>query len=175
MLGTASRNRAMTVPMNQQLLAQLVQTLKRQMPISTAMQIAVANWDSPLCEGGRLTMSIPLAPNRNHQQTAFAGSLNALCTVVGWGTMFILLGERGLSGNIVIHRSTIRYRKPVQTAKIVAGALPLPRESVDYFFELLNCKGTSKLELSVEISGQDSAGQEGTLVTFKGAYVVNKR
>jgi thioesterase domain-containing protein len=159
----------MTVPANQQLLVQLEQTLKTQMPISAAMQIAVANWDDPLCEGGRLTMSMPLAPNRNHQETAFAGSLNALCTVVGWGTMFLLMGERELDGNIVIHRSTIRYRRPVQRVKIVARALPLSTEAVDYFFELLDCKGTSKLEVSVDI-----ADQKDKLVTFKGSYVVNR-
>ena len=32
-------------------------------------------------------MRLPLGPNRNHQQTAFAGSLNALCTIAGWGTV----------------------------------------------------------------------------------------
>jgi len=75
--------------MDEQLLANLEQTLRREMPICTAMEIAVTSWDRPFHEsgrfhhGGRLAMGMPLAPNRNHQDSAFAGSLNALCTIVG--------------------------------------------------------------------------------------------
>ncbi len=120
-------------------------------------------------------MSMPLSHNRNHQETAFAGSLNALCTIVGWGTMFLLLGELGMGGNVVIHRSTIRYRRPVQATTIIAQALPLQADSIDYFLEMLEEKGTSKLDICVEIAGDDSsekAPQATPLVSFKGAYVV---
>ena len=57
-------------------------------------------------------MRLPLGPNRNHQQTAFAGSLNALCTIAGWGTVFLLLKELDRRGNIVIRRSSISIRSP---------------------------------------------------------------
>ena len=60
-------------------LLELQQTLQREMPICTPMGIRPVSWD-----GRELAMEMPLAPNRNHQYSAFAGSLNALCTVVGW-------------------------------------------------------------------------------------------
>ncbi|MEO2045230.1 MAG: YiiD C-terminal domain-containing protein [Pirellulales bacterium] len=167
--------------MNEKRLVNLEQTLRREMPICTAMEIAVLSWDCPinkessirggsrLSKRGQLAMSMPLTPNRNHQDSAFAGSLNALCTIVGWGTLFMLLEQQNLFGNIVIRRSNIRYRRPVRTSQVVAQGLPLLAEEVDYFYELLQSKGKSKLNVDVEI-----ADAQGPLVTFQGSYVVQK-
>lgn len=144
--------------------AQLQQSLNREMPISRAMEIKATSWD-----GERLTLEMPLAPNRNHQFSAFAGSLSALCTVTGWGRVFVMLGERGLQGNIVIRRSQIRYLRPVRDTTIRAVSLPVPGEESAYFFELLQGKGKSKVAVAVEIA--DAAGP---LVTFNGSYVVQE-
>jgi thioesterase domain-containing protein len=80
------------------LLSELQATLEREIPMSAQMGMRVH-------EGGLegLVMRLPLNPNRNHQQTAFAGSLNALCTIAGWGYVFLLLRELGRDGSIVIH------------------------------------------------------------------------
>jgi len=161
--------------MDEPLLDNLEQTLQREMPICTAMEISVTSWDrscqadGQLHDGGRLAMGMPLAPNRNHQDSAFAGSLNALCTIVGWGTMFLLLEQQNLAGNIVIRRGNIRYRRPVRAPQIVAWGLPLDREAVEYFYELLRSKGKSKLDVTVEI-----ADTQGPLVSFQGSYVVHQ-
>jgi thioesterase domain-containing protein len=161
--------------MDEQLLVNLERTLQREMPICTAMEIAVTSWDRPFHEGGRfqdegqLAMGMPLVPNRNHQDSAFAGSLNALCTIVGWGTMFLLLEQQNLSGNIVIRRGNIRYRRPVRMPHIVARGLPLDRDAVDYFFELLRNKKNSKLDVAVEITDA-----QGPMVSFQGSYVVQQ-
>lgn len=148
--------------MNQQMLTELEQTLRREMPICDAMGIEAVDWG-----GGVLTMAMPLAPNRNHQYSAFAGSLNALCTVVGWGSVFLLLREQGLLGNIVIRRGAVRYLRPVRDERIVARGKPIAAESVDFFFELLESKGKSKIDVSAEVS--DSGGGQ---VRFTGSYVV---
>ncbi len=57
-------------------------------------------------------MRLPLGPNRNHQQTAFAGSLNALCTIAGWGTVLLLLKEleRTAASSSAAARSATRSR-----------------------------------------------------------------
>ena len=64
------------------LLSELQATLEREIPMSAQMGIQVH-------DGGAdgLVMKLPLSPNRNHQQTAFAGSLNALCTITGWSSI----------------------------------------------------------------------------------------
>ena len=148
--------------MNDPLLRELVETLHREMPICSAMEMRPVAWAEQ-----RLAMDMPLAPNRNLHSTAFAGSLNALCTIVGWGTVHLLLREQGLSGAIVIRRGQIRYWRPVRSERIEARGTLIDAEQLAYFFELLRGKGRSKVDVSVEI-----VDQEGPLVTFTGSYVV---
>lgn len=144
------------------MLDELQKTLEREIPMSAQMGIRVH-------EGGLdgLTMRMPLNPNRNHQQTAFAGSLSALCTIAGWGYVFLLLRKLGRGGNIVIHRSTIKYLEPVTSTEIFAVCRPATLAESQYFLEMLDDKGQTKLELAVEV-----AGKEGPAVSFKGSYVV---
>jgi len=139
----------------------LQQTLRREMPITVAMGIDVVSWQDE-----RLTVRMPLEPNRNHQYSAFAGSLNALCTIVGWGTVFMLLQRESLSGNVVIRRGKIRYLRPVRNPDFLATGLPIATQG-DYFFELLRSKGKSKIDVAVEI-----ADEQGPYVSFHGSYVV---
>lgn len=150
--------------MNHSLLEKLQQTLMREMPITIAMGIEARCWD-----GVRLAMQMPLEPNRNHQYSAFAGSLNALCTATGWGTVFLLLESQGMSGNIVIRRSSIRYHRPVRTPQFIATSLPIPPQALEYFYELQKFKGRTKVDVSAEI-----ADEEGPYVTFTGSYVVQE-
>lgn len=140
----------------------LQQTLAREMPICTAMGIRPVEWLDR-----RLSMAMPLEPNRNHQYSAFAGSLNALSTIVGWGTVFMLLRGEQRPGNIVIRRSSIRYLRPVRERLIVARSQPLDPEGEAFFYELLRSKGVSKIDVAAEI-----ADGQGTLVSFQGSYVV---
>jgi thioesterase domain-containing protein len=112
-------------------------------------------------------MRLPLGPNRNHQQTAFAGSLNALCTITGWGSVYLLLRELDRHGSIVIRRSSIRYQEPVTSSEIFARCQPISVDARQYFLEMLGDKGQAKLDLTVEVSGR-----EGAAVSFSGSYVV---
>ncbi|MCI0333919.1 MAG: thioesterase domain-containing protein [Planctomycetes bacterium] len=143
-------------------LAELQATLEREIPMCSQMGISVHN-------GGTdgLVMRLPLDRNRNHQQTAFAGSLNALCTIAGWGSVYLLLKELNRRGSIVIRRSSIKYQEPVSTSEIYARCLPVSAESRQYFLEMLDHKGQAKLDLTVEVAGAD-----GPAVSFHGSYVV---
>jgi thioesterase domain-containing protein len=143
-------------------LLELQGVLEREIPMCTQMGITVH-------EGGPegLVMRLPLAPNRNHQQTAFAGSLNAVCTIAGWGTMFLLMKELDRVGNVVIRRSAIKYQEPVTSADIFARCHPVSPGARQYFLEMLDDKKQAKLDLAVEI-----AGALGPSVVFSGSYVV---
>src|SRR4051812_18728904 len=144
------------------LLGELQATLEREIPMSAQMGIHVH-------DGGAdgLVMKLPLSPNRNHQQTAFAGSLNALCTITGWGSIYLLLRELGRQGNIVIRRSTIKYQAPVISTEIYARCQPVNPVARQYFLDMLDDKGQAKLDLSIEVVGND-----GPAVSFQGSYVV---
>lgn len=136
--------------------------LEREIPMSAQMGVRVHR-----ATADGLIVGMPLGPNRNHQQTAFAGSLCALCTLTGWGTVYLLLRELDRSGNIVIRRSTIRYQAPVSTPEIYARSQPISADARQYFLEMLEDKGQAKLDLTVEIAGID-----GPAVLFQGSYVV---
>jgi thioesterase domain-containing protein len=144
------------------MLDELQATLEREIPMSAVMGMRVH-------EGGLggLVVRLPLKPNLNHQKTAFAGSLSALCTIAGWGYVFLLLRELGREGNIVIHRSTIKYLQPVTSSEIFAHCKAVTEAESQYFLEMLDDKGQTKLDLTVEI-----AGRLGPAVSFKGSYVV---
>jgi thioesterase domain-containing protein len=144
------------------LLQSLQTTLECEIPMCGQMGICVHSGGP---EG--LVMRLPLGPNRNHQQTAFAGSLNAVCTIAGWGSVFLLLKELERKGNIVIRRSTIKYHQPVNSAEILAKCQPISATSRQYFLEMLDEKRQAKLDLEVEI-----VGLSGPLVSFSGSYVV---
>jgi thioesterase domain-containing protein len=143
-------------------LSELQSKLEREIPMCAQMGIGVS---ANGADG--LVMRLPLDPNRNHQQTAFAGSLNALCTIAGWGSVYLLLRELARDGNIVIRRSSIRYHQPVTTSEILARCHPITAEARQYFLEMLDDKGQAKLDLTVEI-----AGAAGAAVSFNGSYVV---
>jgi thioesterase domain-containing protein len=143
-------------------LAELQATLEREIPMCGLMGIRVHDGGP---EG--LVMRMPLDPNRNHQQTAFAGSLNALCTITGWGSIYLLLRELKRAGSIVIRRGAIRYQEPVTTPEILARCLPVSHEARQYFLDMLDDKGQAKLDLTVEVAGTD-----GPAVSFHGSYVV---
>jgi thioesterase domain-containing protein len=143
-------------------LRELQATLEREIPMCAQMGIVADSFG----ENG-LTMRMPLKPNRNHQQTAFAGSLNALCTIAGWSTVFLLLKTSGRQGNIVIRRGTIKYQEPVSTPEIFARCHPVAQDAREYFLEMLDDKKQAKLDLVVEI-----AGPTDPLVLFSGSYVV---
>jgi thioesterase domain-containing protein len=145
-------------------LTELQSTLEREIPICRPMGIKVVGDGD---DG--LTLALPLDSNRNHRQTAFAGSLNALCTLAGWGTTFLLLRELNQSGDIVIRRSSIRYQQPVDWISIVARCHPVTPSASKYFVEMLEEKGQGKLDLVVEIMKGDEAA-----VVFHGSYVVTR-
>jgi len=144
---------------------ELQATIDREIPICPLMGIQIVSYTE---EG--LRVSCPLDRNRNHCGTAFAGSLNTLCTVAGWGSMFLLARRLELPGEIVIHRSAVKYRQPVQTPRIEAFCAAASPEEQLHFLEMYREKQQAKLEYLVEIAGSEVAA-----VTFRGSYVITAK
>ncbi len=95
----------------------LGRVLASELPITQHLGIAVARADADVVE-----LALPLAPNRNHQGTMFAGSLNAVATLAGWAVVWLEVARAGLAAGIVIQDSTIDYLRPV--------TLPAAREQL---------------------------------------------
>src|SRR5262245_3239601 len=125
-------------------------TLASEIPISNAIGLTVVN-----CDRDGLTLAAPLAPNINHKDTAFAGSLNALLTLAGWSLLWLIVYTESIQAKVVIQDSTIRYLRPIMRDFTARCRMPEPRD-VERFLLMLRKKGRARLELEAEIE-EDSA------------------
>ena len=134
--------------------------LQTEMPVTQHLGIRVVDQ-----RGGQLVLSAPLAVNTNHKGTAFAGSLNAIATLTGWATVWLLLQDHGLHAHVVIQDSTVRYLRPV-TGDFQARAVPPDAKAVARLLETVRKRGRGRIELEVAV-----ADAKGDAVAFRGRYV----
>jgi len=147
--------------MNEHLQA-LQQTLAQDIPITQHMGITVEGYD----EKG-LILKAPLAGNTNPKGTAFAGSINALLTLAGWGLIWLILKELDVVGDVVIQNSSISYLRPV-TGDFAAVCHKPDQDTIARVGRSLKKKGKARVELSAEIYQRDMV-----VVGFKGRYVIH--
>jgi thioesterase domain-containing protein len=98
----------------------LQQSLHELIPLSRAMRLEVA-----LAEPERVVLVAPLAENRNHAGTAFAGSLYSLASLAGWALLRQLLLREALDADVVLAEGRMRYHRPCAHALRAEALLPL--------------------------------------------------
>lgn len=140
---------------------ELQDVLHHEIPLSQQIGLSVASY-----KDGALSLRAPLAPNINHKATAFAGSLNAVMTLAGWGLTWLMLREREMRAVIVIQQSEIRYAAPVN-GDFTATCHAPGAQHIERFVEGLRRRGKARIALAVEI--HDAAGD--MAVSFTGSYV----
>jgi thioesterase domain-containing protein len=146
-------------------LAQALQrTLHSEIPITQQIGLLVAGYD-----GSSLALSAPIERNINHKATAFAGSLNSVVTLAGWGLIWILLRETGLEATIVIQDSASQYRRPI-THDFIATCQKPDEAQIAQFTRMLREKGRARLELEAEIREHGAVA-----MSFQGRYVAQLR
>jgi thioesterase domain-containing protein len=138
-------------------------TLVAEIPITSAIGLKVAGFGS-----GVLTLAAPLAPNINHKDTAFAGSLNAVLTLAGWSMLWLIARREAISAKVVIQDSAIRYLRPVGHDFAAECRLPEHTE-VEHFLLTLRRKGKARMALTAEIRADGAVA-----VAFSGRYVVQR-
>ncbi len=143
------------------LLAELQTTLAHEIPITEHLGITVVSYEDEC-----LILRAPFAQNINHKATAFAGSLNALVTLAGWGLLWLVLKERDIAAQIVIHESMTSYLRPV-TRDFSARCCKPDSIHIVHLENTLRKRGKARLELQAEI-----CEGEVVAVSFKGRYVV---
>jgi thioesterase domain-containing protein len=137
-------------------------TFDHEIPITGHIGIRVASYD-----GKSLVLGASLEPNINHKATAFAGSLNSLVTLAGWGLIWLLLREWNISATTVIQDSACNYKRPV-TRDFTATCFKPDDAELAYFARMLREKGRARLELQAEMRENDLIA-----VSFSGRYVVH--
>ena len=113
----------------------------------------------PRGRAGRARDAVAARSEPQPSANGVRGQPNALCTIAGWGYVFLLLRELGRRGNIVIRRSTIKYQEPVTSSEIYALCRPVTPAETQYFLEMLDDKGQTKLDLAVEVAGKRGSGR----------------
>jgi thioesterase domain-containing protein len=78
------------------------------MPPVAAMQVRALDFD-----GHTLRLSAPLAANVNDKACAFGGSLAGVMTLAGWGWLMLAAEDAGLSSEVYIADSQVRYLAPL--------------------------------------------------------------
>jgi thioesterase domain-containing protein len=142
-------------------IARVEQYLHDHIPLSKAMEIRVLDADQ---EGVRLTA--PLAPNINHQSTAFGGSVSAVAILSAWTLLHLRLRDFTDPQRIVIQRNSMEYLLPIEGDITARCGTPSDAEW-KRFFDLLRKRGRARIELSAEVfAGEQLAGR------FEGSYVV---
>ena len=141
-------------------LAELRATLANEMPVTQHLGIEVVGRR----EGGPL-LKAPLAANRNHQGTAFGGSLNAIATLACWSAIWLALREAAAPGIVVIQDSTIRYLRPVTTD--FTAVADLSALKIEQLMATIRRRGRGRITVTATVS--DATGPA---VTFTGRYVV---
>ncbi len=118
-------------------------------PLVAQMQVKVA-----ILDDSGLTLTAPLAPNINHERTAFGGSLASVMTLACWGYLWSLLDEgRGL--RIVVKDAQLEYLRPV-TGALEAHCPPADAEALQRFRDTLTRRGKAQIGLKAEMQ-QDGA------------------
>jgi thioesterase domain-containing protein len=141
----------------------LQDTLAAEIPISGAIGLQVGGFAA-----GALTLTAPLAPNINHKDTAFAGSLNAVLTLAGWSMLWLIARGAGIPAKVVIQDSAIRYLRPVAHDFAAVCVLPAQAE-IERCLLILHKKGKARMELAAEIRATGEL-----VVAFSGRYVVQR-
>jgi thioesterase domain-containing protein len=134
--------------------------LTTEMPITQRLGIRFGG-----AAGGGVRLRAPLAANINHRGTAFAGSLNALATLAGWATVWLVLRRHDLPGQVVIQDSTVHYARPV-TGDFEARCEPPTHDAIAHLLESVRRRGRGRIELTVTVSDR-----QGPAVNFRGRYV----
>lgn len=140
------------------LLSDTERFLHEKIPLSLAMGVQV---ESHSKQG--LVLTAPLNANHNHLGTAFGGSLSALATLAGYALLWLELGDR--EAHIVVHSSTIRYRRPV-TGNLHATCRRPDEAELTAFKTRFAQTGKARLTLQVGIEHEGLA-----CVDFEGVFV----
>lgn len=122
--------------------------LRTHIPLTGAMQVQAATLDQH-----GLCLNAPLVANRNHQGSAFGGSLASLAVLAGWGLLWLLLDE-GRGANIVVRDMQMEFLHPVQGLLSAHCAWPALQDW-EKFSHTLQRRHKARLELRTEIHDQD--------------------
>lgn len=137
--------------------------LHSHIPLAAAMAVNVV-----AIENGSLTLGAPLAPNKNHRDTAFGGSVSTLATLAAWSLLRLRLDkQQAQSAHLVIQRHSMEYLLPISEAFSARAEFS---QSTDWsrFEKAFASRGRARIVIgaSVNWDGQECARFSGDFVAL---------
>jgi thioesterase domain-containing protein len=123
----------------------------RRMPPVSAMALRATAWD-----GDVLQLHAPLDATVKDKGSAFGGSLAGAMTLAGWGLLTLKLAEAGLTAEVYIADSQLRYLKPLKE-DLVAEARLDARSDWDNALRVFNERGRVRVAVVARIDSGDGA------------------
>ena len=114
------------------------------MPPARAMQLRIIDG-----RADRLRLEAPLAANVNDKGTAFGGSLVSLMTLAAWGLVVLRIEQAGLSAEVYVADSQVRYLAPLRD-DLVAEAW-LEEGDWEGFLDTLRRRGRARAVLGAQV------------------------
>lgn len=131
------------------------------MPPVALMQLRIAGYD-----GHALRLHAPLAVHVNDKGCAFGGSLASMMTLASWGVVSLLVERAGLSAEVYVADSQIRYLAPL-FADLDVVARPAPDADVAAFVDTLRTRGRARIPMVASAALPDG----GVATEFSARYV----
>ena len=143
--------------------AEFERYLHAQIPLTRAMAISVVDVDD---RGVRLRAAF--APNTNHQQTAFGGSIATLAITAAWAYVHVRLQREGWASTVVIQRNSVDFLAPAYNDFEAYCAGPVAPQWA-HFIDVLERKGKARIDVRavVEADGAPIARGEGRYVALR--------
>ncbi len=116
----------------------------------------------------QVIITAPLAPNSNHMDTAFGGSLATILILACYSYLFNRLKSEGHKAHVLIKDGHTQYHKPVrEDLKAICHAPD--EELLSHFIHVFERRGKARIKLDAFIqTGPDKS------CTFSGEFVAVK-
>lgn len=141
----------------------LSQYLKTHIPITNALGIEVV-------EGSEesVILQAPLAPNINHRDSAFGGSISSILITACWSYLRILFDDEPEIPTIVVSRSGTDFLNPIRETLVAEVIIP-EKSDLNHLLDMYQRFGKGRITLRAAIQSNGDLG-----AYFEGDFVVIK-
>ena len=143
---------------------EIEQYLHRYIPLTVAMGVRVK-----VATPGRVELAAPLAPNINHHETVFGGSVSALATLSAWTLVHVGLRHANVDAATVIQRNAMSYEEPIH-GDFSAVCTLIDDTAWQRFLKTLERRGRGRVTMNAHLLFQ---GRQ--VASFVGDFVALRR
>ena len=134
----------------------LTHYIHTQIPITQTMAFTILS-----ATNKNVQLHVPISPNKNDKQTAFAGSISSALTLAGWIYLHYLLKTHHQENPIAIKTGTTQYKYPIKSDFIVTA---YPTDNKPW--------SPQKTHLHTMTSNANPTNKKTPAATFQGEYVI---